>query len=81
VSAGQCRSCRAPVTWAETEAGRRIPVDAEPSQRGNLVLRERTGLPPLAVVVVGAVADGEGPLHLSHFVTCPQASQWRGRPR
>ncbi len=35
---GECRSCGAEIYWTETEKGRRMPVDVEPSEEGNLRL-------------------------------------------
>ncbi len=35
---GTCRSCGAPVYWTETEKGKRMPVDREPGDDGNIVL-------------------------------------------
>lgn len=67
----KCRSCNAPIIWALTESGRQMPVDAEPSERGNLMLvRQGTSV----VVKVQAPAPG---LHRPHFATCPQAESWR----
>ena len=30
-----CRSCQARITWLETAAGKRIPVDEDPVPAGN----------------------------------------------
>lgn len=65
-----CRSCGQTVLWVNTSNGRRMPLDAQPSPKGNLV-------------IVGDVAYKAGPtdinkpLYLSHFATCPQAGNWR----
>jgi hypothetical protein len=72
-----CRSCKKPIVWAETEKGRRIPIDPEPVNDGNITLHERERfLPPLAIVRF-SIPTGEGIRFKSHFVTCPQASKWR----
>lgn len=34
----KCRSCGAEIYWAKTEAGKLMPVDAEPAEDGNCVL-------------------------------------------
>jgi hypothetical protein len=49
----RCRSCDAPLLWAVTPAGRRIPLDPEPDQeRGNMMLATgRQG--PLAIMLEG----------------------------
>ncbi len=73
-----CRTCRAPVLWATTEHGRKMPLDLEPytgpEPGGLFILRGE-----LAVAVTAAAFDDE-PLYRSHFATCPQADQHR-RPR
>ena len=47
----RCRSCRRPILWAETEKGRRIPIDPQPVTDGNIVLHERPlHQAPLAIV-------------------------------
>lgn len=73
-----CRSCRAPIVWAETAGGKRMPVDAEPAPLGNIALTELDdGRVHASVVAEGAVLLTEQPLHLSHFATCPNADQHR----
>ena len=63
-----CRTCQAPIIWAVTPSGRRMPLDAEPREGGNVTLRAD------GVAIVG----GEGAVrYVSHFVTCPQAGQHR----
>jgi hypothetical protein len=80
-----CRSCRAEIWWAETLAGKRIPVDAEPAPDGNVVLlREGHGeAPPVVRVTSQAQADtlipDVGTRYVSHYATCPQAAEWRKR--
>lgn len=75
-----CRSCGAPVIWAVTASGKRMPVDAEPVEGGNVRLDD-VGLPdPQAVVFGGFSADHADTLHKSHFATCVNAAQHR-RPR
>lgn len=60
-----CRSCRAEIVWAVTNAGKRIPLDAEPKpQPGLFVFDNGYAKPP-------------PPVYESHFVTCPQADDWR----
>ena len=65
----RCRSCDAPIAWATTPSGRKMPLSAAPA--GNVTLRSD------GVAVV--VAAGEGS-YVSHFATCPQAAQHRRRP-
>lgn len=73
-----CKSCPAPVFWAETVTGKPMLVDAEPVRGGNLRLEQRPGRAPIAYVVAKHIAWGQT-LHVSHFSTCPQAGSHRKR--
>lgn len=75
-----CATCRAPIVWAYTPSGKRIPLDAEhtddglrpvTSPQGNLVA---TGEEILGAVVVRVEQGGR---FVSHFATCPDAGQHR----
>jgi hypothetical protein len=69
-----CRSCEAPVIWAETTTGKKMPLDARPTAKGNLVF--------LAGVARGATDEDrrlKRPLYTSHFATCPDAATFRRR--
>jgi len=69
-SVTRCSSCGAAITWAETELGKRIPLDWPPQKR--VVLEPRCpGGPEKARVVDSFVA---------HFATCKDAAKHR-RPR
>lgn len=69
----QCRSCGAEIVWAETEKGRRVPLDAKTERRAIVdELGRRAPNEPLRVKVVET--------YVSHFATCPHAAQHR-RPR
>ena len=77
-----CRSCQAPIIWARTERGKRMPLDAEPvcdaiaETRGLFVLRERDHADsPLAIAAWGL--EGTEPHYRSHFATCPNAASHR----
>lgn len=72
MSTTTCRSCGAPIVWCVTPAGNRMPVDADPSPRGNLVLEGE-----LARVVPAPDLLDRRPRHTSHFATCPNADQHR----
>lgn len=84
-----CRSCGASIFWAQVVGAggdlekkpngrpKAIPVDATPSDRGNVVLFDRGGS-----VVARVLGRGEQPppgakLRMPHFATCPQAKAWR----
>jgi hypothetical protein len=80
-----CRSCGAPIRWAKTLNGKAIPLDAQPTSAGNIVLHD-TGDPnaPKARVLAGAdlfdARTAGAELWLSHYATCPDGQKWR-RPR
>jgi len=67
-----CRTCEAPILWAETPYGRPMPLDADPHPDGKWTF-----------VAGKAWQAGEEdrrlhrPLRKSHFATCPNASQHR----
>lgn len=61
-----CRTCGQSITWARTEAGKKIPLDHPPENRFVF-----PGDGDLVVVL---------PTYISHFATCPQADEHR-KPR
>lgn len=71
--------CQAPIIWAVTERAKRMPVDAEPTSRGNVVLHNTGGPAPVAVVLKPDRVFGRTDLHTSHFATCPAAAGFRRR--
>lgn len=81
LDATRCRSCRAPIRWAFTEKGKRIPLDLEPYQgddpRGLFVLRSGERGPVAVAAPADAFADE--PHYRTHFVTCPNATRHRRR--
>jgi hypothetical protein len=73
-----CRSCRADIIWANTAAGRLIPLDIEPSADGNVTL---TTSSPIVATVLGPLElqllDADTPRYKTHFVDCPDGKSWR----
>lgn len=73
---GTCRSCGAPILWVHTAKGTRMPLDAEPVDGGNVTLSNGVafvhGQPALLL-------DEPVETYVSHFATCPQAAEWRGK--
>lgn len=72
----RCRSCKAPIVWAQTWRGNRMPVDAVPVQAdegGNLYFEAGV----VRHVLPGIVLDPAIDLFTSHFATCPNADEWR----
>lgn len=63
-----CRSCGAPIVWATVRtSGRRIPLDAEPSSAGNVLLHSdgtcQVLIRGLQIAVAGAT------WHTSHLMS------------
>lgn len=89
----RCDTCGAPILWClSTSTDRRIPIDALPVPHGNVTLDgdplSISGRDTLRATVHGdldiALLLTEEPtvdLYVTHFVTCPDADQWRGGTR
>jgi hypothetical protein len=67
----ECRSCGAPILWAETTNGKLMPLDAEPTGKGLVI--ERSGISKANADAVVFSRD----VYVSHFATCPNAAQHR----
>lgn len=76
---GLCRSCGAEILWAQTERNKAMPLDAEPSSLGNVVLVKLVDGREVAKYVSPTTAEvyHSLPHYHSHFSTCPDAGQWR----
>jgi len=74
-----CRSCDAPIRWAHTEEGRRIPLDAEPVSGGSFKLHGDTAIVTKDATVSLFDQDDDGLRYRTHFATCPDADSWRRR--
>jgi hypothetical protein len=75
-----CRSCRAPVTWVLTVNGRKMPLDPKPTDDGNVaVRRDERGDMRGHVLREGEEPKAGERRFTSHFATCPNAGQHRGR--
>ncbi|APE09727.1 hypothetical protein BO226_11340 [Rhodococcus sp. 2G] len=79
----KCRTCRAEIVWASTTKGNAIPLEPEPSPNGNLNVYPVPADPRgrIAIVVTNsrraALAAAGIPLYVSHFLSCPDAAEWR----
>ena len=71
----RCRSCAAPIAWRVSPAGKRLPLDPEPTESGNVVVDGTTA----RALSADALADLDvwTPRYTSHFATCPDANIWR----
>lgn len=67
-----CRSCGAEIVWALTASGKRMPLDAQslPLPPGRFILSGDD--PPVATPLRVVTST-----YVSHFATCPNASQHR----
>src|SRR5437660_1312391 len=70
-----CGSCGDLILWAVTGAGKRMPVDVEPSPEGNLALN--SALTPTVRVVPPHLRYPGQKLYTSHFATCRGADRHR----
>src|SRR5437773_2351455 len=75
-SVASCRSCGRPVRWVETERGKLMPIDPEPSTEGTILLRRQLDRKPLAIVGVPPAAFIGEDRFVSHFSTCPDHKEW-----
>ena len=82
-----CRSCGRPIVWASWKGnGRNVPLDPDPSPKGN-VRRIATTIERGRVVFVAELVKlaerqdcPDEDFYMTHFVTCPNAALHR-RPR
>jgi hypothetical protein len=87
-----CRGCSQPIIWTETQAGKRMPVDAKPSSEGTFVLLKASdyfALPAEDETAPIAVHVAKAHVHLTpeqlegrdryvpHHATCPDAKSFR----
>lgn len=77
----QCRSCGADMVWVVTRKGKRMPLDPKPSEEGRFVYDgdDADGKPKVAYLRDGQLKFHTGERYTSHFATCPNADQHRGR--
>ena len=76
----RCESCGAPILFAKTEAGRSMPMDAEPVEANpeedvvRMIFRED------GVLKVRrwqrSLFDEDPAMYESHWGTCPQSKAW-----
>jgi hypothetical protein len=64
-----CSSCGAAILWTVTEAGKRMPVDATPSGKATVLVRN----PDDPNTPISKQRD----VYLSHFATCEHAASHR----
>jgi hypothetical protein len=81
-----CRHCGRPIRWVAvtswdydtgSERTSAIPVDAEPTERGNVFVQIIDGR-LVGRVASKAVPRPPGVAHMPHFATCPTLTRQRG---
>lgn len=73
----KCRSCKAPIAFAETTSGKVAPFETDPD--GHYVLENGKAVfvgKPSVQLELGETAPKR---YTSHFSKCPHASKWRSR--
>ena len=70
-----CRTCGAAIVWATTSAGKAMPLDEAPTEKGSLVVCHGTALTVTVATQVDRRAGRQ--LFTSHFATCPHAAAHR----
>jgi hypothetical protein len=71
----KCRSCGAEIIWVKMQSGRNNPLDAKPTDKGNIDVRDGVGY----VISKKQRVMFVSPLYQTHFATCPHAREWRWR--
>lgn len=67
-----CSSCGAPIFWATSLNGSKMPIDAAATIEGNVILSGGD-----AIVLRRDAPPCTGPRYTSHFATCPNAKSHR----
>lgn len=76
----RCQSCRTPIVWARTQAGKNMPLEPVGQERPGL-RKGRFELENGQAIPIPHVGDQapvfETPLFVSHFASCPNAAHHR----
>jgi hypothetical protein len=75
----RCRSCNASIIWTITTNGKRMPIDAEPVEDGNVMVDEFSNANYLSAEQRQIYIAKGGKLFKSHFATCQFAETHRRR--
>jgi len=74
----KCRGCGEHMEFITSVKGHRIPVDPEPVQFDVGSVLDATYVSRSGVVFgKGSIVQNGDPLYISHFATCPKASDFR----
>lgn len=70
----RCKSCQQVIRWKKTQAGKAIPLDPDPSEKGNIAIANNGDA---VILNQQEIEDynlrGSGLLYVCHFATCPYA--------
>ncbi len=77
---GFCRSCNAKILWVTTASGKKMPLDIESTEDGNVLIpNPATGASArvLSKVEIAEAKAAGRKLFVSHFSSCPEAKKFR----
>lgn len=73
-----CNYCGETILWLRTRTDAYMPVDAQPSENGN-VLRQGDRAGVLGKNQAAAARASGAELRVHHAVSCPHAPKWQGK--
>lgn len=85
-----CRSCHAQIIWVVTEAGRKMPLDPEPTEAGKVIIRmgphheqavAHVETAEETVARLKAAIPAARTAYIPHHASCPDAAKWRDRQK
>lgn len=76
----RCQSCDAPLRWARTVKGKRMPLDRDPDPKGNVTLDERGVVHVHPPAEVARLLAAGRLIFMPHHATCPNAQEHRAAP-
>lgn len=71
LTTSRCRSCRRPIRWERTVAGKSIPLDTFPNDAGNVIL-ENDHCRVLGPAAADAARAESAQLWMPHMGSCPK---------
>jgi hypothetical protein len=77
----RCKSCGAPIEFAITPKGQRIPLDVGEFSNGNIVVTDGIARIIGPARVIGPLDEQPFLARRSHFASCPAAAKHRKRGR
>lgn len=68
----RCIRCNAPIFWADSINGKKMPMDSHHDPAGTFKLTDRPGSNPLATTVSGPELATAPFLYTCHYAKCPK---------